>query len=168
MNMGLAYARTLLEYNYWANRRVLEASRQVPAEQYAAPAGLSHGSLRGTLAHILSAEIVWRLRCQEGLSPPALFTEQDFPTFEQLAARWSAEEQAMRTFLADLGDQDIQRPVSYHDTRGRPFATPLWQILAHVVNHGSQFRAEAGVGLAHLGHSPGDLDMIVFFRERSA
>ena len=44
----------------------------------------------------------------------------------------------------------------------------LWNLLAHVVNHGTQFRGEAGVALAAYGQSPGDLDLLLFFREKTA
>ena len=62
---------TLYDYNYWANGRVLSATANVSPELFTAPFMVSHGSLRGTLVHILAAEVVWRLRCQEGISPPS-------------------------------------------------------------------------------------------------
>ncbi len=68
---------TLFDYNYWANQRLLEAAEKVAAEQYFAPAGLSHGSLHGTLVHTLAAEILWRQRCMEGISPTAI--DEEFP-----------------------------------------------------------------------------------------
>ena len=42
---------------------------------------------------------------------------------------------------------------------------PMWQMLAHVVNHGTQHRSEAAVILTDAGRSPGDLDMIFFAEE---
>jgi uncharacterized damage-inducible protein DinB len=156
----------LYEYNRWANARVLDAAAQVSETQFTAAATLSHGSLRGTLVHILSAEWIWRMRCQEGTSPSALLSEEEFPSLERLRRRWQREEQAMRAFLSGLSDDDLTTPVRYTTTRGVPHENVLWHLLVHVVNHGTQFRGEAGVLLTTYGHSPGDLDFIAFLRER--
>jgi uncharacterized damage-inducible protein DinB len=157
---------TLYNYNYWANARVLDASERITPAQFIAPANLSHGSLQATFVHTLGAEMVWRLRCQEGQSPSALPSEVEFPTVEQLRDRWRAEEQAMRAYLASLSEEDLRGTIKYKSTKGVPFEQTLWKILAHVVNHGTQSRSEAGIALTSFGQSPGDLDMILFFRER--
>jgi len=157
---------TLYDYNYWANARVLQAAANVTPDQFTAPAGLSHGSLRGALAHTLNAEIVWRLRCAEGISLAALPAESDYPTVEILRARWRDEEQKMRAYLNLLTDEALQHSVHYKTTQGTPFENSLWHLLAHVVNHGTQFRGEAAVALTAYGHSPGDLDLLAFLRER--
>jgi len=156
---------TLYDYNYWANRRVLAAAGQATTEQFEVPAFTSHGSLKGTLAHILGTEIAWRLRCQEGTSPGAVPAADDFPSLEALVQKWGEEEKAMRTFLDSLEGKDLAGSVRYTNTKGVPFENTLWKILLHVVNHGSQFRAEAGVLLANYGHSPGDLDFILYVRK---
>jgi uncharacterized damage-inducible protein DinB len=154
---------TLFEYNYWANARILQTSAKVTSAQFVAPATVSHGSLRGALVHTLFAEVIWRMRCQGG-QYVAFPTESQYPTPEALAKHWKTEEQAMRLYLATLEDNDLNRSLSYTTTKGIDYAHPLWQILAHLVNHGTQHRSEAAVLLTEYGHSPGDLDMIVYFR----
>ncbi len=156
----------LFDYNYWANGRVLKVAARLTPDRFTAPHGLSHGSLRGALAHVLAAEVVWRLRCQSSISPTALPAESDFPTLDALRTRWVEEEAAMRAFLATLTDEHLAQSVEYTTTKGVPHSNILWQLLAHVVNHGTQFRAEAAVALTAEGHSPGDLDLLLFMRER--
>ena len=158
----------LFDYNYWANARVLKAAAQLTPDQFTMPHGLSHGSIRGALAHVLAAEIVWRVRCQSGLSPTALPAEGDFPTLDALRARWAEEEAALRAFIASLTDEQLTHSIEYKTTKGVPQSSILWQVLAHVVNHGTQFRAEAAVALTAEGRSPGDLDLLFFMRERAA
>jgi uncharacterized damage-inducible protein DinB len=156
----------LYDYNYWANARVLEATTKVSHEQFTAPARLSHGSLRGTLVHVFGTEVVWRSRCQESLSLPALPTESSLPTLDVLQGQWVEEERKMRGYLASLTDEGLSRTLQYKTTKGVPYENVVWHLLLHVVNHGTQFRGEAAVALTEYGQSPGDLDMLAFFRER--
>jgi uncharacterized damage-inducible protein DinB len=162
--MNKAEILTLYDYNYWATGRILQAAAPLSPEQFSAPAPVSFGSLRGTLVHAFSTERIWRQRCQEGLSPTALLSEAEFPTLADLSQRWSEEESAMHTYLDGLDEQALAAWIRYTSTRGVSYETPLWQILMHVVNHGTQFRSEAGVILSSLGHSPGDVDLIFYLR----
>ncbi len=157
---------TLYDYNTWATTRVLKAAAQLTPDQLTAPAGVSHGSVRGALVHILGAEMVWRMRCAEGISLSALPDEEDFPSLNALRERWLDEEQKMRAYLNSLTDEALNRTVHYKTTKGVLYENVLWNLLAHVVNHGTQFRSEAAVALTNYGQSPGDLDLLFFFRER--
>lgn len=158
---------TLYDYNYWANARILRAAAQVNQADFVAPHTFSHGGLRGTLVHTLSAEWIWRVRCQEAVFPTALLKEEDFPTFAELRARWQHEEAAMRAYVNNLSDEEINHTIFYKSTNGSPYEDPLWQLLVHVVNHGTQHRSEAAAMLTDLGHSPGNIDLIVYMREQS-
>jgi uncharacterized damage-inducible protein DinB len=159
---------TLYDYNYWATERVLKAAANLTPDQFTAPAGVSHGSVRGAVVHILGAEMVWRLRCAESVSLTALPSEQDFPTVNALRERWADEEQKMRAYLNSLSDEALDQTVKYKTTKGVSFENVLWHLLVHVVNHGTQFRGEAGIALTAYGQSPGDLDLLLFFREKMA
>jgi len=145
--MNKAEILMLFDYSAWANRRILNAAEGLSQEQFTAPVGLNYGSLRGTLVHILSAETTWRKRCQEGISPSSPLVEDAFPTLAALREHWSESEQAMRGFLTSLTDDDLQRTIHYRTTKGVQGQNPLWQLLLHVVNHGTQHRAEAAITL---------------------
>ena len=55
--------------------------------------------------------------------------------------------------------------MAYRALDGTPYTQPLWSLLSHLANHGTQHRSEAAAMLTILGRSPGNLDMIVFYRE---
>lgn len=164
----------LFDYNRWANRRVLDAAAKVPEDAYffAAAPGLSFGNLHATLVHILVAEVVWLARWQGGVPPEALkdariageIAGHTIPTFEAVKALWREEETKQDVYLAGITDADIVREVSYRNQYGEANDEPLDQLMAHLINHGTQFRAEAAVRLTQLGCSPGDLDLIVYLR----
>lgn len=164
--MNTSDIQTLIDYHYWANQRILDQAARLTQEQYTAPANVPFGSLRGTLVHMLSAEWVWRSRCQEGVSPTAMLAEADYPTFADLTTYWREHEAAMRGYVASLTDADLAATMHYHSTKGDPASMRLDMILAHVVNHGTQHRSEVAILLTDYGYSPGNLDFIYYAYER--
>jgi uncharacterized damage-inducible protein DinB len=88
-----------------------------------------------------------------------------FPTIEDLVGAIEEEHDKMRQYLLSLTDHELLRRIDYRSTKGQPFQNTLWHLLAHVVNHGTQHRSEVGMALTEAGHSPGDLDMLVYFRQ---
>ncbi len=153
---------TLYKYNQWANGRILGAAANLTAEQFLASASYPHGGLRGTLVHTLFAEWIWRNRW-EGNSPTFRIKPEEFPTFGSLRTRWIEEEKYLMAFVDVLTDEKLNNTFNYKNTRGEPFEQVLWKAMAHVVNHGTQHRAEAAAMLTDFGCSPGDVDMIYFF-----
>ena len=69
--MNLQDLQTLLDYNYWARDRMLDALDQLTPEQFTRVVGGSFTSIRDTAAHMLGAEIVWYMRWQ-GESPTVM------------------------------------------------------------------------------------------------
>ena len=155
---------TLFKYNAWANARIWNATAQLTAKQFLAPASFSHGGLRGTLVHTLFAEWIWRRRW-EGLSPSEWLRPEDFVTFEALQSRWQIEEKALMDFVETVSDEALNDSMQYRRTEGEPRENMLWHLMVHLVNHGTQHRGEAAAMLTEFGHSPGDIDFIVFLRE---
>jgi uncharacterized damage-inducible protein DinB len=73
----------------------------------------------------------------------------------------------MRAFLEDLGEAGITRMFAFKMLSGQPTSAPFWQMLQHVVNHGSYHRGQVTTMLRQLGaQPPKSLDMIAFYRSR--
>jgi uncharacterized damage-inducible protein DinB len=165
--MKIQDIRDMYDYNYWANRRLLEMAEKVTPEQFIAPSSHSFSSLQGTLVHTLDAESSWRHFLQgQGFQPD--MNAADFPTVGTIQQRWQEEEQTMRGYLDGLHDEDLTRIVSYHNEEGILRERLLWHCLFHVVNHGMQHRSEAAALLTSYGQSPGDIDFTLFLNERRA
>ncbi len=125
------------------------------------------GSLRAILLHILGADVVWRQRMQEGLSPAVLPAFDEVQTPADLRAAWAAHQAVMQAYLTGLTDADLRGTFRFRRTNGEELEFELGRALAHVVNHGTQHRAEAAMLLTDYGCSPGDLDMSLYLREIS-
>ncbi|MEJ2600975.1 MAG: DinB family protein [Anaerolineales bacterium] len=158
----------LYDFNYWARDRILSTASQLSPEEFLAPIESNYGSLQATLVHILSAERVWRIRCQERRSPTSLLAPDDFPSLEVLRSFWLEEQHRMMDYLAGLEASALETQISYLRTGGQAQSNILWHILVHLVMHGTEHRSEAGSILTAFGHSPGDIDFIHYLRERRA
>ncbi len=165
--MKAEYFRTLFDYSYWAHDRLLAAAAGMSEAEYARPNGLVYGSIRGILTRCLDGEYGWRCRL-DGEIDDGIIREEQVATPEAIAGRWRAEESKMRAYLAGLPNSPVAGFVTWKRSKGGEARRQLWQILTHVVNHSTQHRREAAEALTMVGCSPGDLDFIVYLRERSS
>ncbi len=157
--MSTEYIRTLYAYNAWANRRILDTAAQLTSEQFVAGGGASFPSVRDTLVHIMSAQWIWLSRWK-GVSPRAGLNPADFPDLAAVRARWQEVERDSHIFVGALDEDGLARIIRYTNTKGQPWAYPLWQLLLHQANHATQHRSEIAVMLTQAGHSPGEIDLI--------
>ena len=162
--MGLAdHARLLMDYNAYANRRVLEQALALDDAVLNSDGGASKGSILGNLQHVVSAQDVWLRRWQG--EPIRLFEP---PTRQQIGAAFAASDEALGHFAAALHDDDWERIVDYADRAGQSHSVPLGVLITHVANHGTLHRGEAGMLLAAHGRSPGDLDFVLYVLSRQS
>lgn len=167
--------RTMYEYNRWAYGRLLERVAELTPEQLNAPGTAGHGSIRETLVHALNAQRGW-LSWWDGSNPAFATTSttaggaglkvEDLPDAGSLRREWQAIEGRTHTFASGLDDDKLV--LAYTRTRpGQPAQSLLlWQMMLHVVNHGTQHRSEIAAMLTAFDRSPGALDMTAFLRER--
>ena len=157
--------RLLYEYNSWANRRALDACATLSTEQLTRKLGSSYPSVRDTLTHIMFVEWLWleRWNGRSPAGPPS----GDFPDLSAVRARWQEIENDLLKFVAALSAPDLERVVTYRNTKGNPFSDRMWQMLQHLVNHGTYHRGQITTMLRQLGATPVATDLIAFYREQS-
>jgi uncharacterized damage-inducible protein DinB len=156
-----AHARLLIEYNEYANGRVLERAMTLDDSALEESGSASYGSIAATLGHIVGAQVVWLSRWIG--APPAAIEPA---SREGLIAAFDRSHDSLRRFAAALGDDDWDRVIAYNDKAGQPHEVPLGVLITHAVNHGTMHRGEAGMLLAAHDRSPGDLDFVLWVIER--
>ena len=132
----------LYAYNDWANGKVLSLCEGLTDEQLDAPREMGFGTLRATLFHILTAEIIWMERWQGVAWRP-------FPTDPQGASLADIRDglrdvadRRSKLIAAHASDQWNQR-VKYQDSKQDDYEQDLFPLLLHVANHGVHHRAQA-------------------------
>jgi uncharacterized damage-inducible protein DinB len=163
--LNVEYFKTMYDYGYWARDRLFTAAQGMSEAEYASPNGFTYNGLRSILTHTLAAEAIW---AQRFLGEPvtSLVEESEVPTLPALKERWAFEERRLRGFLDGLQDSDLERVIVVKRRSGDE-PTLLWQLLAHVVNHGTQHRSEAAEALTLIGRSPGSLDLTTMLWDRA-
>jgi uncharacterized damage-inducible protein DinB len=134
--------RLLFAYDRWATLRVLSVLDGLDPDVWSRTNVVDERGLGGILVHHLGASQRWR------------HAFQDTGEFRE---RWDAEWAAVDVWLPTVTDGFV---VHVHE------GVPVWQMLVHVVNHGTQHRAEAAALLTAEGRSPGELDLIFFAEEQ--
>ena len=144
--------RWLFAYDRWATRHVLAALDGVDLAVWTKTNAVGERGLGGILVHHLGASQRWRIGFETGGSGEEPEPEKEpLPTVDELRERWDTEWAAVGAWLPTM----TQGFVDYVFD-----SVPVWQMLVHVVNHGTQHRAEAAALLTAAGRSPGELDLI--------
>jgi uncharacterized damage-inducible protein DinB len=161
--MNLDDCRTLFAYDDWATGRVMDAAAQLDSEAYMRDFGLAWGSVGGTLSHVVEAQWIWLNRWKG--SPPPTMPETE-SGLAVLRFVWQAVLKERDAYLGSLNEDDLYASINYQNSKGETFSDPLWGMITHVVNHGTDHRSHVSIMLTELGHPPLGLDFITFLREQ--
>jgi uncharacterized damage-inducible protein DinB len=152
-----------LRYHRWATSQVLQEATPLPSEQLVKDLKGSFASVYDSLVHLFQADSIWLDRLQG--RPTGVLTDYAAPgcTFE-LRDAWLAVLDKMVDWAEGLSEADWSREMSYKTLAGIPYNTLLWQMVLHIVNHGSHHRGQITCMLRQLGIKPVNLDLIGFYR----
>jgi uncharacterized damage-inducible protein DinB len=157
--------RDHLTYTAWASRRLVEAAAQLSPEERARDFQTADHNVLGTLAHVFAADRIWLARVLN--TPPATFITEADHSLSVLQNDWPALLERWQEWARGLTDESAQTMVEYN-RQGTMYRQPAWQVVLHVVNHGTHHRGQVSGFLRTMGHTPPPLDLIAYYRERAA
>src|SRR5262245_16358287 len=162
MTVSADVLRNHIDYTAWASRRLVEAASRLSPEELTRDFQTADRSILDTLVHTFAADRIWFYRLAGGENP-GFIADSDRPT-GGLQNDWPALHDRWKNWARGLTDARISAPVSYRDMAGNPWEQPLWQLILHVVNHGTHHRGQVSGFLRALGYPPPQLDLVRYYR----
>jgi uncharacterized damage-inducible protein DinB len=152
--------RHFYDYHFTENRKIWD-EYVVPLshEQFTQEVDYSHGSVRDQIVHLMDVDEIWFCGLR-GVQPSEPLPAATVDDRELIRAHWDEVEQSMRDYLSALRDEmlpdkPIKEPEEDKDLRA-------WQVLLHVVNHGTDHRAQLLRLLNDLGVKTTSQDYIFY------
>ena len=158
--MNVDAFRHLYDYHFAQNRFLWDSYvMKLPDDAYTRASEYSHGSVRDQVVHLMNVDEAW-FGDLRGDAPTAdLEPEADRSA---IRARWDGVEQRMREYLGGLRDDQL---LGFPFADGEDKDLHLWQILIHVVNHGTDHRAQLLRQLNDLGLETTSQDYVFYAYE---
>ncbi|MHA2426308.1 MAG: DinB family protein [Candidatus Thorarchaeota archaeon] len=151
--MNVEKIRQLYDFHFEFNSRLMDyCAKSLTNEQFVQDIDFSHGSVRNLLVHIMSVDENWFRGFQEPARPDPLNPEA-FPSPKGIVEKWKKVEEKMRSDLQDLKDSDLDEDLIP--------GLKKWQVLFHVINHGTHHRAQIFSMLGKHGIAPYPQDYVL-------
>ncbi|MCC6383682.1 MAG: DinB family protein [Bacteroidia bacterium] len=150
-----------LKYNLWANQIIAGCMEKAGDEKLDIYIESSFPSIRKTWYHIWDAQSIWVARLEARQQIVAASFEFKGKTSEAINLFLKSSED-----LIKLGNQlETDRSLTYKNTAGKEYTNQVWQILMHVVNHGTYHRGQLITLLRQVGMTGFQpLDFIAYCR----
>jgi uncharacterized damage-inducible protein DinB len=149
-----SYFIQLFNYDRYANLRILETIIKAGGPEK--PVQL--------MAHLLSAQQIWLSRCKgEPTVGNVLWPDWQADSFEQMI---NDNHRAWINFLDYSDPDDFDKVIHYTSLNGDRHENKLSDILAHVSNHGTHHRAQAGQHLKLAGADLPNTDYVFYSRNK--
>lgn len=151
--------RHLYDYHFAENLNTWDSYILALAqEQFVQKLDYSIGSVRNHIVHLMSVDDTW-FSALRGVDVPDSLNPEHFNNRAKIREYWDQVEKTMREYLAKLTDDMLfEKPFA----EGEDKDLILWQVLIHVVNHGTDHRAQLLRMLHDLGSKTVSQDYIFY------
>ena len=145
----------LFSYDNWANEQVLLSLQDNLEKIDEADQAVKY------FAHIAGTQELWYRRAEgKSQNDLALWPDYDLPvTLQKVTTLYQKWQQ-----LIAADSSELDRIISYKNSKGKPYETQLSDILHHVIIHGQHHRAQIAQLLRNAKIDPPATDFIYFSR----
>lgn len=152
-----------VEYHRWATEEMLQSIVPLRDEDLDRDLGSSFGSVRRTLAHMYAVDVLWIARLKNDRN--ASLASVTVPTeMEELKGSWLTSLGGLLGEVHSGSEAYLKSTCSFRNSTGAEFEMPVWQVLLHVVNHGTAHRGQITGMLRQLSAIPRTTDLVLFYR----
>lgn len=141
------------QYNYWANKKVLDSIVDYD---------INDDKIRSAVSHLFNVEMMWFERINRGKSDRDM-NECRSPKACR-ALLWESQD-CFSTMLHEMEDPDFSQKRTYTNTKGEEYSNELSDLLTHVLNHSEHHRAQIVWRMRELDFEPPVTDYIFYIRE---
>jgi uncharacterized damage-inducible protein DinB len=157
--MDVRPTRFLIDYHVRANDLVYRKAAELSDEELRREGSFDHGSALQTIRHLVDVDYSWRELCMgNDIGNTYVWDVVPMPDLESVRSFWADERERLLDYVDSIDEAGLDEAVNFGGST--PASAPVWQVLTHVVNHGTQHRSELARYLTVCGHSPGDIDLI--------
>ncbi len=155
--------RQLYDYHFSENHKIWDSYLPLLSdEDFLQDVGYSYGSVKSQIVHLINAETAWFCELR-GVEVPEDRDPASFADRGSIRAHWDDVEGDMRAYLAGLRDEMLfLKPFPGEDEN-----LTVWQVLLHVVNHGTDHRAQLLRMLSDLGVRTEPQDFVFYVYEHA-
>lgn len=154
-----------IEYNYWANVRLLKAAAELDIENYTKYLLSSFPSIKETIVHILWAEELWLERWQGRSFVPTLASKKN-ETLDTLQNGLGNLYNRQLKFLNSLRPEDEVKRLSYLNFQNERWEYTLLQMVQHLLFHSAYHRGQLVTMFRQLGIKPPGTDYLVYIDDK--
>lgn len=154
--------KTFIEYHIDMSRRVWDSINQIAEAQFLADDAYSRGSIRNLMVHLANTDSNWLAGLKnipESEDPPKRQYE-DYLDRDSVRAFWDATAKDLADYAATLTEEKLgENPIDIQN--------PRWQVLLHIINHGTDHRSTVLQRLHEFGAPTFDQDFIMWLWSRN-
>ena len=156
--MELELVKTFIEYHIDMTRRVWDSINQITDEQFLADDAYSRGSIRNLMVHLASTDRRW-LAGLKNLEDVGHLKFEDYTTRAQAQEVFESVAKDLAEYVSTLTEADLNTPND-------KVLEPRWQVILHIINHGTDHRSTVLQRLHEFGAPTFDQDFIMWLWSR--